>query len=217
MKQIDCYFDFISPYAYLAFEQLPRALQDAGSYAVAYKPVVFGALLKAHGQLGPAEIAAKRDWTSRQVSWLAREHGIALRHPATHPFNPLGVLRLALACGSVGDDRLPNRHVCRAIFEHVWQSGLDAADPQRLGVLQQRLKPARNPQDEAIKTQLRALTEEAVALGIFGVPSFVVDERLFWGFDALPMVRAYLLGDDWFAPMHWNEMADRPLGAQRRR
>ncbi len=217
MKQIDCYFDFISPYAYLAFEQLPRALLDAGSYALTYKPVVFGALLKAHGQLGPAEIPAKRDWTSRHVSWLAREHDIALHHPATHPFNPLGLLRLAIACGSGADNGLPNRHSCSAIFQHVWRSGLDAADPRRLGALRQQLKPARDPQDPAVKAQLRALTDEAVALGVFGVPSFAVDGRLFWGFDALPMLRAYLLGDEWFAPVHWSEMAERPIGTQRPR
>ena len=217
MKQIDCYFDFISPYAYLAFAHLPQALQDAGSYSVAYKPVVFGALLKANGQLGPAEIPTKRDWTSRQVSWLAREHGIALCHPATHPFNPLALLRLAVACGSGGDNGRPSRHVCDVIFQHVWQSGLDAADSQRLGTLRHQLAPARDPQNDAVRAQLRAHTDEALALGLFGVPSFVVDGRMFWGFDALPMLRAYLTGDDWFAQPHWDAMTDRPVGAQRRR
>ena len=217
MKQIDCYFDFISPYAYLAFEQLPLALQDAGSYAVSYRPVVFGALLKAHGQLGPAEIPAKRDWTGRQVAWLAHAQGIVLRYPALHPFNPLGLLRLAVACGSTHDDGRPNRHACAAIFCHVWQSGLDAAAPERLAALQQQLAPKRDPQDAAVKAQLRAHTDDALALGIFGVPTFIVDGRLFWGFDALPVLRAYLLGDDWFAQPHWDEMGDRPVGVQRRR
>ena len=215
MKQIDCYFDFISPYAYLAFEQLPHALQDAGSYAVRYRPVVFGALLNAHGQLGPAEIPAKRDWTSRHVLWLARTHGIALRHPASHPFGSLALLRLAVACG--GADGLPNRHVGAAIFRHVWQSGLDAADADRLEALRRQLAPARDPQGAPVKAQLRAHTDAAIARGIFGVPTFVVDERIFWGFDALPLLRAYLAGADadWFGEPHWRAMAERPVGARR--
>ena len=215
MKQIDCYFDFISPYAYLAFEQLPRALQDAGSYAVRYRPIVFGALLNAHGQLGPAEIGPKRDWTSRQVLWLARTHGIELRHPASHPFRSLALLRLALACSSAGGT--PSRHVCRTIFRHVWQSGLDAADAGRLEILRQQLVPTRDPLGEAVKAELRAQTDAALALGLFGVPSLVVDGRLFWGFDALPMLRAYVAGDaaDWFAEPHWQAIAERPVGVQR--
>ena len=87
MKHITFYFDFISPYAWLAFQALPQALQGI-SHSVTYKPVLFGAMLKHHGQLGPAEIPSKRDWTYRQVQWLAHTQGIALQMPATHPFNP---------------------------------------------------------------------------------------------------------------------------------
>ncbi|WP_413893702.1 DsbA family protein, partial [Candidatus Skiveiella danica] len=94
MKHIEFYLDFISPYAYLAFEKLPEALKGI-SYRVTHKPVLFAALLKHHGQLGPAEIASKRDWTYRQVAWQAHVHGVALQLPASHPFNPLGLLRLA--------------------------------------------------------------------------------------------------------------------------
>lgn len=73
MKTITCYIDFISPYAYLAFEALPKTLANSPSYQVVYKPVLFAALLKHHGQLGPAEIAGKREWTYRQVLWQAKE------------------------------------------------------------------------------------------------------------------------------------------------
>ena len=66
MKHITFYFDFISPYAYLAFEKLPEALMGH-SYSLSYAPVLFAALLKRHGQLGPVEIAGKREWTYRQV------------------------------------------------------------------------------------------------------------------------------------------------------
>ena len=128
MKTIAFYLDFISPYAWLAFEALPQALQGI-SHRVEHKPVLFGAMLKHHGQLGPAEIASKRDWTYRQVLWLAHQQGTELQLPASHPFNPLGLLRLAVACDAQGT---PNRYICEQVFRHVWCSGQDAADPARL-------------------------------------------------------------------------------------
>ena len=73
MKHIDFYLDFISPYAYLAFEALPRALQGL-SHEVTYRPILFAGLLKHHGQLGPAEIGPKRDWTYRQVAGARVRH-----------------------------------------------------------------------------------------------------------------------------------------------
>jgi 2-hydroxychromene-2-carboxylate isomerase len=193
MKHITCYLDFISPFAWLAFEKLPDTLQGL-SYQVDYKPILFAALLKHHGQLGPAEIPGKREWTYRQVLWLAKQHGVTLQMPASHPFNPLGVLRLAVACGH---DGLVNRFVCERMFQHVWQGGLDAADALRLQTLTEELAPHRSVSSEAVKAELKANTDEAIAHGVFGVPTFLVDGKLFWGFDALPMLRAYLLGDDW--------------------
>ncbi|HOM14984.1 MAG TPA: DsbA family protein, partial [Rubrivivax sp.] len=96
MKVLSFWFDPISPYACLAFEQLPQALQGC-SYAVDYRPVLFAGLLGHWGQLGPAEIEPKRAWTFRQVAWHAHRLGIALDVPAQHPFNPLAPLRLGLA------------------------------------------------------------------------------------------------------------------------
>jgi 2-hydroxychromene-2-carboxylate isomerase len=193
MKHITCYLDFISPFAWLAFEKLPDTLQGL-SYQVDYKPVLFAAVLKHHGQLGPAEIPGKREWTYRQVQWSAKQHGVQLQMPASHPFNPLGLLRLAVACGHKGQ---VNRFACERVFQHVWQGGLDAADAQRLQALTEELAPHRSVSSDAVKAELKANTDEAIAHGVFGVPTFLVDDKLFWGFDALPMLRAYLLGDDW--------------------
>src|SRR5674476_1231666 len=101
MKHITFYLDFISPYAYLAFEKLPEALLGH-SYSVTYKPVLLAALLKHHGQLGPAEIAPKRDWIYRQVLWLAKQHGVELQLPASHPLHPGALRRLAIAGNARG-------------------------------------------------------------------------------------------------------------------
>lgn len=199
MKQITFYLDFISPYAYLAFEALPEALKGL-SYAVDYRPVLFAGMLKHHGQLGPAEIPPKRDWTYRQILWLAHRHGIPMQMPASHPFNPLALLRLALACGSQGS---ANRYVCETVFRHVWRGGAEAAGPGRIALLRQSLAPARDPEGQEVKAELKANTEQAIARGLFGVPTFAVDDKLFWGLDALPMLRAYLEGDAWFTSGAW--------------
>jgi 2-hydroxychromene-2-carboxylate isomerase len=212
MKHITFYFDPISPYAYLAFEKLPLALQGL-SYNVVYKPVLFASFLKHHGQLGPAEITPKRDWTYRQVQWLAHTEGMVLDMPAAHPFNPLALLRLALACAPEGQQ--PNRYVVETLMRHVWRGGADAADPVRLQALAAQLNPQRDPGSDAVKQQLRANTEEALALGLFGVPTMAVDGALFWGFDALPMLRAYLLGDVWFAGAQWQDVGALPVGVKR--
>ena len=89
---------------------------------------------------------------------------------------------------------LPNRYVCETLFKHVWVGGADAADDSRLAAVTKQLAPRRDPSDEALKAQLRAHAQEAIAEGVFGVPSFVVDGKVFWGLDALPMLRAYLEG-----------------------
>ena len=213
MHSLTFYFDVISPYAYLAFDQLPRTLQGL-SYQVRYQPVLFGGLLNHHGQLGPVEVAGKREWTYRQSLWLAKQQGLDLQLPAAHPFNPLPLLRLAIACDPNGQ---PNRHVCEAVFKHVWCGGLDPTDPERLAELTQRLQPARAPDAEEVKDQLRHNTEQAIADGVFGVPSIQADGEMFWGLDALPMLREYLQGDDWYRSPAWASAANLPAGIQRKR
>lgn len=221
MKHLSFYFDVISPYAFLAFEALPEFL-EGHSHSVTYKPVLFAALLKHHGQLGPAEIAGKREWTYRQVQWLAQRQGTPLEMTATHPFNPLGLLRLAVACATPGSpdnlllNRHPNRQICETIFRHVWQGGADAADAGRLAELARLLVPTRGPDSEEVKGALRANCDEAIAHGVFGVPTIEVDGKLFWGLDALPMVRDYLNGETWFQTDAWEQSAKVPIGQARR-
>lgn len=211
MKPIIFYFDFISPYAYLAFEKLPQALLGL-TYSVDYRPVLFAGFLKEHGQLGPAEIAPKRDWTYRQVLWNAHVNGVPMRMPAAHPFNPLPLLRLALACGEKG---LVNRYVAETIFRHVWRDGGDPVAAARLEALTRSLNPKRDPAGDEVKSELKSNTDAAIARGLFGVPTMAVDDKLFWGFDALPMLRAYLEGDAWFASGEWEDVAHLPAAAGR--
>jgi 2-hydroxychromene-2-carboxylate isomerase len=208
MKRITCWIDVISPYAYLAFERLPQALQGC-SYEVDYRPLLFAGLLQHHATKGPAEVEPKRAWTFRQVHWLAAQHGIAIDTPLRHPFNPLPLLRLALACG-------PNRRVMEAIFRHVWLGGADAADPDRLAALQATLAPKADPAGADVKAALKANTDEAIAQGVFGVPSFELDGRVFWGLDALPMLAGALRGEAWFDGPAWEREGAPRAGVVRR-
>ncbi len=210
MKHITFYLDFISPYAYLAFERLPEALEGL-SNNVAYKPVLLGALLRHQGTLGPAEVPPKRDWTYRHVLWLGHANGIPIEMPASHPYNPLPHLRLALATTA---DGAISRYVTETLFREVWRGGAEAIDPARLTALEARLAQVRDAQGDETKAQLRANTDAAAARGVFGVPAFEVDDKLFWGLDALSMLRAYLGGDAWF-DAHWDAPARVAQGLRR--
>jgi 2-hydroxychromene-2-carboxylate isomerase len=205
MANIDWYFDFVSPYSYLALHRLPEI--DAH---IVCKPVLFAGLLNHWGQKGPAEIPAKRRWTYRSCQWRARELGVALRFPAEHPFNPLQHLRLALACGS-------RPEAVKRIFEWVWMSGENATDPNRfcvlcraLGVDEERIAAPE------IKDALRKNTEEAAARGVFGVPSFVVRGEVFWGEDGINFAKAFLADPAVLAEAEMRRVDSLPLGAARR-
>lgn len=206
MKHITFHLDFISPYAYLAFEHLPEALQGL-SYSVDYRPVLLGAIVQHHGQLAPAQIPAKRSWTYRHVLWLGHAHGIPIEMPASHPYNPVPHLRLALA---TTQDGCISRQVAESLFREVWRGGDEAGDPARLEALAARLPLVREASGDAAKAQLRANTDAAIAGGAFGVPAFELEGRLFWGFDGLAMLRAAIEGDAWFDGPAWSEADQRP-------
>jgi 2-hydroxychromene-2-carboxylate isomerase len=183
VRKVTFYFDFVSPYSHIAFKrlhELPRGV------AVELKPVLFAGLLNHFGQKGPAELAPKRRWTYRWCTWWAQQLGLPFRFPASHPFNPLHHLRLAIAAGATP------ANVDR-IFDAIWTTGAEASDPAAfkalaaaLGVDEARL----GAQD--VKDALKKNTDEAAARGVFGVPSYEVDGELFWGADSIGFVNAYL-------------------------
>jgi 2-hydroxychromene-2-carboxylate isomerase len=184
MRALTWYFDFVSPYSYIAFRRLHELPRDV---AVELKPVLFAGLLDHFGQKGPAEIAEKRRWTYRWCTWWAQSLGIPFRFPASHPFNPLHHLRLAIAAG------VTPRNVER-IFDAIWTTGAEAADPvafrnlvKDLGVDDAQLA------SPAVKDALRKNTEGAAARGVFGVPTWEVDGELFWGADSIGFVNAFLV------------------------
>ena len=211
MKEITFYLDFVSPYSWLAFEQLPKALEGL-SVCVRYRPVLLGALLAHHGNPGPAGIAPKRAWTARHVSWLGASLGCGLDMPAQFPFNSLPLLRLAL---QHSEDGCINRYTAGTVLRHAWLGGHNPLEPGRLEALAQALAEQWRPEGDAAahaKALLRANTDAAAALGVFGVPMCEVQGRLFWGLDGLAMLRAFVQGDPWFDGEMWEQAARLPSG-----
>ena len=183
MRTVDWYFDFVSPYSYIALYRLKELPREVG---VAYRPVLFAGLLNHFGQKGPAEVPPKRIWTYRWCTWWAQQLGIPFRFPAAHPFNPLHYLRLAVALEA-------RPAAVLAIFDHLWATGGDPSDPARFSKLCRELQVEEASLGEpAVKDALRKGTEAAAAANVFGVPSFVLDGEVFWGADSIDFLKAFL-------------------------
>lgn len=203
------YFDLISPFSYLHLKQFGRLPADL---EIEYVPVLFAGLLKHWEHKGPAEIPAKRVYMYRYLTWLAQKLRIPFSIPPRHPFNPLYALRLVTASGASRD------HV-EAAFDMVFKEGRDLQSPEALAELGRRLGVADVQAalaDENVKARLRANTEDAVARGIFGVPTFVIGEVLFWGQDSLEMMLGYLRDPKLFDTAEMRRIHDLPVGASRR-
>jgi 2-hydroxychromene-2-carboxylate isomerase len=203
-------FDVISPFAYLAFPHLSRLPPHVRLECV---PVLLAGILKHFGQLGPAEIPSKRRFTYRFVLWRARRLGIPMRMPPTHPFNPLAALRLIIAAGS-------DARAAGTVLDAVFRDGRDASDAEVIADLAGALGVA-DPQsalsEPAVKERLRTNTEWAISRGVFGVPTLVVGEELFWGHDAVDMAIDYLSRPDAFADAQMRAADALPVGASRAR
>ena len=207
---IDWYFDFISPFAYLQFEKLHRERPD---FQFTPKPVLLAGLLKHWGTVGPAELSSKRQFTYRFVLWQARRWNIPMRFPPAHPFNPLAALRLAVAADASVD-------AVAAIFRHIWRDGHAGDSAAALADVAVTL--GIRAADEAVaapevKAALAANGEAAIAAGVFGVPTFVVDGRLFWGVDATDMLFDYRSDPHGFDDEAMRAIAQLPIGVERPR
>lgn len=209
MRRIQWYFDFVSPFPYLQllhFDQLPEDV------VVECRPILFSRLLDHWGSKGPGEIPPKRRFTFRHIQWQAERLGVPLKFPPRHPFNPLRPLRLATALGST-------REACETIFRFIWGEGRDIDDAESWRELLSRLGLKDGDalvNDPGVKEKLRRETEEAIARGVFGVPTILAGDELFWGFDALPMLIDYLDSPERFDTVEMRRVGDLPVGMQRK-
>jgi 2-hydroxychromene-2-carboxylate isomerase len=206
MQRVTWYFDFISPYSYFGLHRLDRLPPGT---QIEYQPVLFAGLLSHWGQKGPVEIPTKRLWTYRACVWWAKQNNVPFRMPATHPFNPLSFLRLAIAAGN-------SREAIQAIFKALWMTGADPADPRVIAELAKSLNvsPERIA-DADIKSSLRAATEQALERGVFGVPTFYINEQLFWGSDATDFAAAYLVNPGILMAEEFKRAETTPVSASR--
>lgn len=182
--KITVYVDPVSPYVWLAMHALPQ-LEAAGA-EIALEPVLFAGMLNAHGQKGPAEIEAKRAYTFRDVMRQAARLGLPFRGPPGHPFNPLLALRMGTAVARQAD----RRRFLLAMLAACWERGEDISHANVLVALAIRCgldgaALALAAAEPAIKAQLAASTERAIADGVFGVPTFRLGDELFWGGDRI--------------------------------
>jgi len=184
------YFDVISPFAYLHWKRLSMLPKHV---SIEYIPVLFAGLLKAWRTKGPAELPAKRVHTYRQCVWLAQQYGVPFQMPPRHPFNPLAVLRLLIARGCRHDD------IDRA-FDFIWREG---RDPEAEWPALHAALGVNDPQPlvaaPEVKAALARNTEEAIAKGIWGVPTLELRGELFWGVDTLEWTNAFIADPALFA------------------
>ena len=209
-RQVDWFFDVISPFAYLQLENMDSL---PGDLQVMVTPVLLGGMLTHWQAKGPAEIPEKRKQTYRMAQWRARRMGIEFRMPPAHPFNPLPALRLATALRIDLDG-------ARRLMRHIWRDGqevgTEAGFDGLCAVLGLSAETGRlminRPQ---VKERLRRNTETACARGLFGVPTFIVDAQQFWGEDATDMLADYLADPAMFTRDDYPRIDDLPIGLQR--
>lgn len=187
MRTLRFYFDYLSPYAYLAWTQVHSLGVDVEPH-----PVLFAALLDANGTRGPAEVPARRRYIIRDTARIAHRFGVPLVAPPAHPFNPL----LALRVTALEMAPAQRRALIDALYRATWATGEGITDPtvvQRIasevGLTADAVERSQRPE---IKAQIRANTEDAIARGMFGVPTMLVDDQMFWGCDSLPHLAYYL-------------------------
>lgn len=188
------FLDFVSHNAWLAWHEIEPIAARHG-LALEPVPVVFGAMLKAHDQLGPAEVAPKRDWMIRNVLRKARLRGIPLAAPASHPFNSLTALRVATAEA----DPARRAALCTRLFRAAWAESRPLHETETVAaVLREAGYDATDSlqaaQTDEVKARLRGNTEAALAAGIFGVPAVRVRGQDFWGYDDFEHLVRFLDG-----------------------
>ena len=198
------YFDFISPFAYLQWQRLKSL-----GVVVQPVPILFAAVLDHLGHKGPAEMIAKRRFTYRHVQFEAERRGIPFRFPDAHPFNPLAALRLAIALDARPD-------AVDAIFAQIWGGGGSTEDFAELARRFEIDDVAAATQRGDVKATLRQNTGNAIARGVFGVPTLTIGDELFWGDDATAMALAYRDDPSLFARADYARIDALPMASVRK-
>jgi len=217
MRRVAFYFDFVSPYAWLA---LTQARRFGGEHGVEWdlRPVVYAKLLETFGLLGPAETDAKRRYTYSDVARCAGRLGLAFEGPPAHPFRSLEALRVATLFRSSPQAL----ELSVGLADAAWAAGRDLTDLAVLAdvVSQVGLDATALGEriaDAQVKRELQRQTDQAIGSGVFGVPSFVLDDEIFWGHDRLSYLAERLAGSPAPSRDEMERRLARPIGVLRRR
>lgn len=194
MRQVEFFWDPASPYTYLAGTQI-EALAARHGAEVIWKPFVLGKVFEATGNRAPATIPAKGKHLFADVQRWAAYYGVPYRFPSRFPINSIAALRAGCAANAAGCGGA----YARAVMKAYWADDADIARPEVVAAVATAAgldgaALVAKTQEQAIKDQLRANTDEAVARGVFGAPTLFVGETMFWGNDRLVLLESFLAG-----------------------
>lgn len=193
-RTVEFCFDLISPPSYLAYTQLPKLAGQVGA-EILWRPVLVGAIHKATGNTAPISVPAKGRYLIEDLGRFAGRYRVPFALNPHFPFSTL--VHQRIATGLLRDDPEGFHRFIDIAFKAIWVDRIDLGDP---AVLAETVAAAGfDPlallalaEDQSVKDALRGATESAVACGAFGVPTFFVGERMFWGQDRLDFVREAL-------------------------
>ncbi|MGO9454720.1 MAG: 2-hydroxychromene-2-carboxylate isomerase [Candidatus Binataceae bacterium] len=187
-KQVEFFFDYGSPFSYLADTQLPAIAARHGAEII-YKPMLLGGVFKATGNSSPITIPAKAKFMMAELQRWPRKYGVPMKMNPHFPINTIKLMRGAIAAQMQG--KFAGYHP--AVFRGVWVEELDLGQSAVLAELLKKIRmDPESIEGDEIKNQLRANTDEAVERGAFGAPTFFVGGEMFWGNDRLEFVEEAL-------------------------
>ena len=194
-RTLEFYFDYGSPYSYLADTQVEAIAQRTGATLVR-KPMLLGGVFKATGNHSPAELPQKSAWSGFDMPMWARHYGVPFQR---NPFFPVNTLALMRGAAAAQIDGLFERYH-PAVYKAMWVDGRNLNDMTEIAAVLtsaglEAAKVGARIQDQDVKDRLKATTDEAVARGVFGAPTCFVDNMMFFGNDRLPFVEMALKGE----------------------
>ena len=184
-KTIDFYFDFVSPYTFISFQQI-KSLKFKQDFKFRLKPILLGGLHNLHKITAPAFIPAKAKFMIRDCKMVSEKHKISFKFNSYFPIKTVDLMRGVIIAE---DDGIANNYIDK-IFEAMWVSGLNLNDQDVIDKILKNLQI--NPKtfslrilNQNIKDDLKKRTQEAYEKGVFGAPTFLVNNKIFWGQDRL--------------------------------
>ncbi len=188
IKSFDFYFDFISPYSFLAHKEI-RKIEKKNSIKIRYRPILLGGLHNLHGIKAPAFIPAKAKHMIRDCKLIAEKNNIKFKFNSYFPIRSLNLMRGVF----VAEEDNYKSYYIDSMFDSIWQDGLNMNDENVIFKVLKNLNI--NPKtfvlrstSSSIKDILRQKTNEAYEKGVFGAPSFISNNKIFWGQDRIEFV-----------------------------